>query len=160
MSAAAARRPAFPRLPLVAAGALLTVAIGATALGRSLGAAPAAAPPAAVERWLRFEDRADGGIDVREFSSREIGSGAAGTGRVIADIAPASNGFVRSTLRGFARDRKRRGLGPEAPFRLAGWADRRLSLEDALTGRVVPLDAFGPTNRDAFGRLLEARPSP
>lgn len=138
----------------MAAGALVVVTIAAAALGRTLDAPPAAPGLAAVERWLRFEDRADGGVAISETASA-----AGGPGRPIAEIAPGGDGFVRATLRGFARDRKRRGLGPEAPFRLAQWADGRLILEDALTGRVVPLDAFGRTNRDAFGRLLAAGPS-
>ena len=39
---------------------------------------------------------------------------------------------------------------------LTRWADGRLSLEDRTTGRVIALDAFGPTNGEAFAQLLTA----
>jgi putative photosynthetic complex assembly protein len=39
---------------------------------------------------------------------------------------------------------------------LTRWADGRISLEDPETGRVIELDAFGPTNGEAFAQLLTA----
>jgi hypothetical protein len=37
---------------------------------------------------------------------------------------------------------------------VAQWASGRLELQDAATGRMIDLDAFGVTNKDAFARLL------
>jgi putative photosynthetic complex assembly protein len=54
------------------------------------------------------------------------------------------------------RDRKRRGLGPEVPFRLTAHADGRLTLVDPATGRLVALEAFGADNAGAFAKLLVA----
>ena len=64
------------------------------------------------------------------------------TGQVAASVEPGTNGFIRGTLRGLARERKRQGIGIEPPFMLTRWADGRLSLEDPTTGR-----------RDRAGRL-------
>ena len=57
-----------------------------------------------------------------------------------------------------ARDRRSRGVGPEAPFLLVRSTGGGLFLEDPQTGRRIGLDAFGPTNSGAFARLLDARP--
>jgi putative photosynthetic complex assembly protein len=97
-------------------------------------------------RPLRFQDMRDGSIQVTD----------ARTGQVAASVEPGTNGFIRGTLRGLARERKRRGIGIEPPFTLTRWADGRLSLEDPTTGRVIALDAFGPTNGEAFAQLLTA----
>jgi putative photosynthetic complex assembly protein len=71
-------------------------------------------------------------------------------------VEPGTGGFLRGVLRGFARDRKLRGLGEEAaPFALTRWADGRLSVTDPATGRYVDLGAFGPDNWKAFAQLLE-----
>lgn len=149
MSDLMADRP-FPRGVLVAAAALLGVALLSAGTARMTGIGTVSSPASvAVEvRALRFEDRADGRVVVLE-SERD-------RQREIDVLAPGTNGFVRSVLRGLARERKLRGLGSETPFRLVRWADGRLSLEDPATGRAVELDAFGPTNTAAFARLLGA----
>ena len=59
--------------------------------------------------------------------------------------------------RGLARERKRKGLGPELPFELIGRADGRLTLADPGTGRRVDLDSFGPDNSAVFASLMLAR---
>lgn len=140
---------AIPRPLLIAAAAMLAASVVGAGLGRHFGGdadlrivAPEGTP--AVSREMRFVDREDGGIDVVD----------APTGRVFARFAPAEDGFARATLRGLVRDRKKLGLGPETPFRLTLWPDGRLVLDDPATGRHVDLRAFGPTNRDAFARLL------
>lgn len=97
-------------------------------------------------RDLRFEDRPDGGVDIID----------ARTGAAVQVIAPGEGGFVRATLRGLARERKREELGRETPFRLAVWGDGRITLEDPATGRFVDLGAFGQTQRETFARLIAA----
>jgi len=140
----------FPRGALLGALALVGFALLAVVAARLAGFGetrmPAASPVEA--RALHFHDRSDGAVAVRD----------AGSGRLVALLAPGTNGFVRGVMRGLARGRRLQGAGPEAPFRLTRWSDGRLSLEDAQTGRRIELDAFGPTNAGAFARLLGHAP--
>ena len=101
-------------------------------------------------RELRFEDRADGTVTVRD----------AGDGAEIARLAVGEDGFVRSVMRGLVRERRAQGIGAQIPFRLTTWASGFVSLEDPATGRLVELTAFGPDNVAAFARLAgePARP--
>ncbi len=138
----------FPRGPLIAAGVLLTTVILTAALGHRIGSS---APPAAASlaaRDLRFEDRADGAVAILDArDGRQVDVAAAGT-----------NGFLRATMRGLARERVLRGVEGRsgAPFRLTAWSDGRVTLDDPSTGRHVELEAFGHTNEEAFARLLTA----
>ncbi|HVY33942.1 MAG TPA: photosynthetic complex assembly protein PuhC [Caulobacteraceae bacterium] len=140
----------FPRGALIAAGAMVFFSLAATTIVRleRLNAPPAppsrAAPAPARAIDVRFTDEPNGSVAVRD--SR--------TDQVVFSLEPGTNGFVRSVMRGLVLDRKRRGLGRAQPFRIAQWADGRLTLEDTATGRLIDLDAFGPTNRDAFGQML------
>jgi len=139
----------FPRGPLLGAGVLVAVALLLAGAGRIVGTGSAsvtAAPVAA--RDLRFEDRADGGVSILDArDGRQVDVAEAGT-----------NGFMRATLRGLARERRLRGVeaGASAPFRVTAWADGRVTLDDPATGRHVELEAFGQTNEAAFARLLPA----
>jgi putative photosynthetic complex assembly protein len=112
--------------------------------GRIVGADPM--PPTAklvAEHDLRFADRADGAVVIVDAS----------TGKQI-EVMTGQNGFLRGTLRGFARARRRDGIGEAAPFRLTSWSDGRLILSDPATHRDVDLEAFGSSNEAVFGRLL------
>lgn len=140
----------MPRGPLLAAGALaLCALLGAAAVRLSGEQIRAPDAPVAAERALRFEDRPDGSIAVIDAAS----------GRVFETVSGQA-GFVRGTLRGLARERKRQGFGAEQPFMLLGRADGRLTLHDPATGRLIDLESFGPTNAAVFARLLPppARP--
>jgi putative photosynthetic complex assembly protein len=103
----------------------------------------------AASRDLRFEDSPDGAVIVFDAS----------TGLEIDRLEPGSGGFVRGILRSFARGRRaiQQSTGVEAPFRLALSANGRLSIQDIMTRTVIELNAFGPTNADAFARFLDAR---
>lgn len=135
----------FPKGPLLGAAALVVLALALVSLVR-LGGGPLEPPRAEplVQRDFQFRDRTDGGISVLDAESGEL----------VEVVEPASNGFLRATLRGLARERKRRGVGPAEPFRLTARVDGRLTLEDPATGRRVDLEAFGPANAGAFARLL------
>jgi len=102
-------------------------------------------PVASLE--IRFEDRADGTVAVLD----------AADGREIARLAVGEDGFIRSVMRGLARERRAQGLGQQTPFRLTSWTHGFVSLEDPTTGRLVELTAFGSDNVAAFARLLGER---
>jgi len=138
----------FPRIPLFGALALITFALSIALLGRLTGiGAPEPMGKATAERTLRFEDRADGAVIVTDTATNQL-----------LDVMTGQNGFLRGTLRGFARTRRADQMGPEAPFRLTGYEDGRLTLSDPSTGRVVELEAFGSANEAVFVRLLTMKP--
>jgi putative photosynthetic complex assembly protein len=139
----------FPRVVLMAAAAVLGGSILLAAVGRITGAAnsePTA--PMVASRALLFEDRPNGAVAVFD---------AADQSAPIAIVAPETNGFLRATMRGLARQRLRQDASRATPFQLTEWADGRLTLEDPTTGRKVEMEAFGITNEEAFARLLAAK---
>jgi putative photosynthetic complex assembly protein len=142
----------FPRGPLIAAGILVALSLVAVESSRVTGLGRTEMPPADVvaEIDLKFEDRADGAVAVYD----------ADDGRVVGVVAPGTGGFVRGVMRGLARERRLSGIGDEPPFRLQRRADGRLTLEDTATGRDIELDAFGPTNVQAFASLLVSGSNP
>jgi putative photosynthetic complex assembly protein len=138
----------FPTGALWAAAAVLAVVISlaATARWSGIGASHVAKAPASRSVELLFKDRNDGGIDILRASDN----------RVIDVLAPGSNGFVRTVMRGLARDRRLHNEGPDTPFRLTQWANGALSMEDPATGRRIELKAFGAPNAASFARLMTA----
>ncbi|HSC65940.1 MAG TPA: photosynthetic complex assembly protein PuhC [Caldimonas sp.] len=139
-----------PHWPIAAAGALALASIAAVAAVRLSGLAihvPDA--PSVRESTLRFIDQSDGSIAVLDGASGQL-----------VDRVTGESGFVRGTLRGLARERKRSGIGSEQPFRLVAHADGRLTLLDPATGRRVDLESFGPTNAGAFAHMLIAATTP
>ena len=138
-----------PRLPRMALGAMVLLVLLTVAWVRLTGIGAVQVPDAAAAsvRELLFEDRPDGSIVVLDARDRHL----------VDTVAPESNGFLRGTMRGLARERRRQGIGPELPFQLVGRADGRLTLIDPGTGRRVDLESFGPTNAAAFVRLMAAR---
>jgi putative photosynthetic complex assembly protein len=140
---------ALPRGILVGAAVLISFAIATTFVGRISDIGVSHMPDIRAYRVLelRFEDRADGGIDIHD----------AADGATISTVPPGIGGFVRATMRGLARERRREDIGEEPPFTLTRWNDGTVSLEDKTTGRRVNLDAFGPTNAEAFARLFNDR---
>ena len=142
----------IPRGVLWGAAALIgftIVSAGAARVG-VIGPEQRPAAEAAAIRDLRFKDRADGAVTVHEASDD----------RLVAVLPPGGDGFIRGAMRGLARERRQKEVGPEPPFRLTRWDNGRLSLEDTGTGRRIDLEAFGPTNAQAFGRLLTAEAAP
>jgi len=136
--------------PLVlGAGALVALSlagVGAARLG--LAPSPETRPVIAVEpavsQQLRFRDAEGGAVLVEPV----------GAGRLVV-LEPGAHGFIRVVVRGLARERRLRGIGPEPAFRLTHWSNGRLTLDDPATGRSVKLEGFGATNRQAFMDLLE-----
>jgi putative photosynthetic complex assembly protein len=137
------------RAPVVLGVLVVSVSLAGAVYGRLTGMAkPQAASSApTAERNLRFADRADGAVVIT----------LSDTGQVL-DVAQGQNGFLRGTLRGFARQRRESGIGSGPPMRLSGYPDGRLVLFDPSTGRVVDLEAFGSLNEAVFARLLTMSP--
>jgi putative photosynthetic complex assembly protein len=136
--------PDVPRGALIAAAVLIAASISVATVSRLTGFGRSGVPKAAAtaSRQVNFADRADGAVEIIEDS------------RVIAELEPGTNGFLRGVLRSFARERRLNGLGREAPFRLSRLTDGRLTISDTATGREVQLDGFGDVNVAAFSALL------
>lgn len=136
----------FPRAPLFALGAMVIASVVAVAAVRvtGVGAVHVADAAPVATRDFRFEDRPDGSIVVLDPAG----------GGVVETVAPGSNGFLRGTMRGLARERMRQGVSPALPFTMVGRADGKLTLLDPGTGRRVDLGSFGPTNAAVFARLM------
>ncbi|MCU0956623.1 MAG: putative photosynthetic complex assembly protein PuhC [Hydrogenophaga sp.] len=109
----------------------------------------AQAMPVSWERSLRFVDRPNGDIAVLD---------ASGGSEPIA-VFSGEQGFLRGSLRALARERLRRGQGPEAPFLLQGHPDGRVTLSDPSSGERIHLESFGPTNVAVYSQLRTASPS-
>lgn len=150
MSAARIEGRSFqiPRAVLIGMWGLVLFAIAVTGLTRVFGGdKPPRQGDRIASRDIRVADRSDGSVLLLD----------AVAGQPIATLDPGTSGFIRATLRGLARERKRAGAGPETPFRLTHWADGHLTLDDLETGRQIDLGAFGITNAQAFARLIEFR---
>jgi putative photosynthetic complex assembly protein len=94
------------------------------------------------QRQLVFVDTSGGSVLVKDHL----------TGKTLAQF-DGEQGFLRGTLRALARERKRRGIGPEAPFSVLGRSDGRLTLMDPSTSQRIDLESFGPTNSAVFEKL-------
>lgn len=134
------------RRPAIACASLLGTALLLAFLGRHPHDAAMPDPQQVVHSVaIRFADAPDGTV---------IALNAA-TGAEIERIAPGKGGFVRVTMRSFASERKQHGIGGEVPFQLSRMADGDLMLSDDQTGRVMMLNAFGPSNSGAFASMLD-----
>lgn len=151
MNTAAARRTASVPLPAAGIAALVLVTLASVAAVRWSGIGISEPDAAAIaSRALRFDDRPDGSLEIFDAAS----------GKLVHTVRGEA-GFIRGTLRGLARERRRAGIGAAPPFELVARADGRLTLVDPSTGRRVDLESFGPTNATEFARLLgEASRSP
>ena len=149
----AARLPRITpaRLPVIGVVALMAASLAAAIIGPAAGGR-ADPPPSTIiaQRTLRFEDRADGAVVVRENGTQVA-------------VFEGEQGFIRGILRGFARGRHMQGLPATEPFHLAAWADGRLTIEDMANHTTFELQAFGSTNATVFAGLLPgltATPAP
>lgn len=124
----------------------------ATVTGARLGGYEPSEPiasPVLTSRHVLFEDVSAGSVNVYESDS----------GRLLVRLAPGDGSFIRGVLRALARERRGWEIGSSAPFCISRHIDGGLTLEDESTGRKIDLYAFGPTNADAFARLLDAGPA-
>jgi putative photosynthetic complex assembly protein len=141
----------FPRGALIGAGLLIGCSL-ALAAGVRLSGVDVAQPTgkAVTVRELNFADRPDGGVLVTDADAGN---------RTVEVVKPETGYFLRATMRTLARQRHREDIGPQVPFRLTGWNDGRLTLDDPTTGRRVDLEAFGESNEVVFAKLLMTPPA-
>ncbi len=139
-------RPAFPRVPLFGAIGLLLFCVVAIIFGQvtEIGTLRVASGQPLEIRDLVFADGADGSVLISD----------AFTGETIKTILPGEGGFIRGSLRGLGRLRAMQEVAQEQPYRLILWDDGSLTLSDTGTGDRIVLNAFGPTNANAFKALL------
>ena len=141
-----ARRTDPQRRPAIACGCLVAAAVVMVAVARHDPVAERI-DKANVRKTveLRFSDLPDGTVVASD----------AGTGTEIERIAPGAGGFIRVTMRSFASERKKKGLGSAQPFTLTRMNNGALYLQDGLTGRTMLLNAFGPSNEGVFAELID-----
>ncbi|MFM2043175.1 MAG: hypothetical protein RLY86_1751 [Pseudomonadota bacterium] len=138
----------LPRGALIGAAAVIALSILAALAGRVGGPVELVEQaPVVQSRLLNFQDGDDGSIAVTDAAS----------GALLARLAVGEGGFIRGSMRGLARDRGRRGIGAEVPFRLEKLADGKMILTDPALDRTIDLAAFGHTNMTAYARLLDSR---
>lgn len=99
---------------------------------------------AVATRSLQFYDETDGTVRVEDAQS----------GEEIAAFGPGTGGFVRSTMRSFAHQRRIRGIGRATPFELIEWDNGGLTIRDTTTGSSAELSSFGAGNRKTFADML------
>lgn len=143
---ATATRTDPQKRPALACGALLAVTLLLVAFGRTDGGPHAIDEAVIRERVaLTFDDLPDGTV---------VAVNAA-NGAELERIPPGEGGFIRVTMRSFAAERTSRGMDRTSPFDLLRLGDGDLVLTDRMTGRVMLLDAFGPSNEGVFAQLLD-----
>jgi putative photosynthetic complex assembly protein len=145
------RHHPIPRPALWSLAGLVVFSLLAVIVAQAFGYKAGEIPPGQVveQRDLRFSDGDAGRVYVWD----------AGQDVLMGSLEPGQENFIRGVLRSFARERRSLGIGDQEPFRLARHADGRLTIEDTSTGRLIDLQAFGPTNSGAFARLLSAEPA-
>lgn len=77
------------------------------------------------------------------------------TGELVATLPTLTEGFVQVTMRNLGRLRSTAGRSIDAPYRLQRHAGGHVVLLDPQTGTTISLNAFGPTNAQAFAQLLQ-----
>lgn len=77
------------------------------------------------------------------------------SGDVLRMFEAGEDGFMRTSLRILAQQRRGAAQDAGIPFRLTRWEDGSLSLLDPITGIRYELDAFGPDNSGAYASLLD-----
>ncbi len=140
------RRVSDRLIALIALGLLFVVA--AVLLARTTDNIIVADPPIGAlvqDRTLLFSDGADGEVVISDAASSVI----------VRTLTAGEGSFIRGVVRSLVRTRHQQGLFAQTGFHLNLYEDGRLQLIDPLTGQVIDLVAFGPTNMAEFAGLLD-----
>jgi len=133
-------------MALIALGLLFVVA--AVLLARTTDNIIVADPPIGAlvqDRTLLFSDGADGEVVISDAASSVI----------VRTLTAGEGSFIRGVVRSLVRTRHQQGLFAQTGSHLNLYEDGRLQLIDPLTGQVIDLVAFGPTNMAEFAGLLD-----
>ena len=133
-------------MALIALGLLFVVA--AVLLARTTDNIIVADPPIGAliqDRTLLFSDGANGEVVISDAASSVI----------VRTLTAGEGSFSRGVVRSLVRTRHQQGLFAQTGFHLNLYEDGRLQLIDPLTGQVIDLVAFGPTNMAEFAGLLD-----
>jgi putative photosynthetic complex assembly protein len=143
-----AHATSMPRGLLIGAAGLIGFALIVTAAGRISGVGVVGLQQTQVIRTLPLKvvDRDDGSVVITHADEKHV----------LYVVQPGQDGFIRATLRGFVRERKRSDISDIVPFTLTHWSNGTLTLSDSTTGRRVSLEAFGSTNTQAFAQFFAA----
>ena len=127
-------------------GLLVLLALIATLSARLTGYRPASVAPSPVlkSRSLLFTDLSGGVIEVHDAEDKAL----------LLRIEPGEEAFLRSVVRGLARQRRAIDDRRDIPFELDRLADGRLVISDSVSGETIQLDAFGAPNTQVFLALL------
>lgn len=140
------RMEVIHRRAVMAAGVLIGFTVLAVAVAQyfDLGERYEPQAPAIASVELVFEDESNGVVAVFD----------AATGARLIEYGADEGVFVRSVMRGVARQRRLRGEGRGTPVQLAELSDGQLWLTDPVSGVQIYLGAFGPDNVAAFAEIL------
>ncbi|MEM1190191.1 MAG: photosynthetic complex assembly protein PuhC [Pseudomonadota bacterium] len=132
-------------------GILVLIALVATLTARLTGYKPQSVAPSPVveTRLLVFTDVSRGVIEISDDDDGEL----------LLRIGPGEEAFLRSVVRGLARQRRAIMDRRDIPFVLERLADGRLVISDAVSGERIQLNAFGAPNLAVFYKLLRSGPS-
>ena len=148
--AAQVARHGVPRGVLIAAAALVAFALGATWFARNSGVGDVHMPTEQAYQVLAPRFR-------RRRRRRRHHPRCRDRRRAL----PRRAGHQRLPAQRAARLRARTHCATASdaaqPFTLTRWRDGTLSLQDEATGRRIDLDAFGPTQAQAFAHLFAAK---
>lgn len=144
--------PTVPRAALIGAASLIAFAVVAAGSARIWHWHAATPMPVTALQSVRvrFLDRPDGGVEIRDADH---------SNDVLRQIPPGTNGFLRGVMRGLARTRRAEHVAPEIPFTLTRWADGEMTLTDTGTGQRLSLEVFGMDNARVFASLLTDVPT-
>ena len=137
-----------PKGVIKAGAIIIALSLSCAAIGRytDIGTSHVLKTPVSQSVDIAFSDAVDGSVVVTEKPGD----------KTIAVLAPGTNGFIRGTMRGLARDRRVRNIGADVPFTLARHDNGHLTLSDPATGRMLELNGFGVTNVGAFDSIMQA----
>lgn len=138
----------FPRPPLLAIGSLLLFCLVAVALVQINKPDGASEPSADAAHSAPIADRL--ALVFRDLDNGAVGVFDPASGAQLTSIAPGTNGFMRSTLRGLGRERMRRNLTMATPVEIQILENGRALLVDPAIDREIDLWAFGEINAMNF----------
>ena len=126
--------------------AIAFFALITTGVARLTGYTVPTVPPSPIvdTRPLLFTDLERGVIEVNDGNDGEL----------LLRIEAGEQAFLRSVVRGLARQRRAISDLRDVPFDLSRLADGRLIISDRISGETIQLDAFGPDNLVTFDELL------